>query len=115
MLICADESGLAAQSVFGRTGGSRGQTPIVRVAGGRFRFHLLAASSPEGQLYSLVREGPPTAEVFRALLEQMEEGADRRILLVVDNCSIHHARRIQEWLAENQATAELYYQPNYSP
>ncbi len=50
MIAFADESGLAAQSVFGHAGGSRGQTPVVRVASGRFRLHRLAASSPEGQL-----------------------------------------------------------------
>ncbi len=45
MIVFAAESGLAAQSVSGRPGGSRG-----RVASGRFRLHRLAASSPEGQL-----------------------------------------------------------------
>ncbi len=39
LIACADESGLAAQSVYGRTGGPCGQTPVGRVA-----------SSPEGQL-----------------------------------------------------------------
>ncbi len=48
LIACADESGLAAQSVSGRTGGPCGQTPGGRVAGGRFRLNLLAASSPEG-------------------------------------------------------------------
>ncbi len=61
LLACADESGLAAQSVCGCPGGMRGQTPVVRVASGRFRLHLLAASSPEGQLHDTVREGPVTA------------------------------------------------------
>ncbi len=50
LLACADESGLAAPSVFGRLGGNCGQTPRGRVASGRFRRHQLAASSPEGQL-----------------------------------------------------------------
>ncbi len=50
MIGCTDESGLAALSVYGRTGGLCGQTPVVRVAGGRFRLHRLAASSPEGRL-----------------------------------------------------------------
>ncbi len=50
MIAFADESGLAAQSVCGRTWGPCGQTPVVQVARGRFRLHLLAAISPEGQL-----------------------------------------------------------------
>ncbi len=50
LLACAAESSLAAQSVCGRTGGLCGQTPVGRVASGRFRLHQRAASSPEGQL-----------------------------------------------------------------
>ncbi len=49
MIAFADESGLAAQSVCGHTGNLCGQTPVVRVANGRFRLHRLAASGPEGQ------------------------------------------------------------------
>ncbi len=115
MIACADESGLAAQSVSGHPRGSRGQTSIVRVASGRFRLHRLAASRPEGQLENRVREGPVTAEVFREVLAQIAEEADRKILLVVDNCRMHRARIIQEWLAANQAAAELCLQPTCSP
>ncbi len=115
MIACADESGLAAQSVSGRTWGPCGQPPVVRVASGRFRLNLLAASSPEGQLYYTGREGPVPAEVFREFWERIAEEADRKILLVVDHCSIHRARIIQEWLEANQATVELYFQPTYSP
>ncbi len=75
LLACADESGLAAQSVSGRTGGPCGQTPVVRVASGRFRLNLLAAISSEGQLHDTVREGPVTAEVFREFLKQIAEGS----------------------------------------
>ncbi len=114
-LACAAESGVAAQSVCGRTGGMHGQIPVGRVASGRFRLHRLATSSPEGQLEDRVREGPVTAEVFREFLERIAEEADRKILLVVDNCSIHRARIIQEWLEANQAAVELYFQPTYSP
>ncbi len=60
MIACADESGLASQSVSGRTWGLCGQTPVVQVASGRFRLNLLAAISPEGQLHYTVREGPVT-------------------------------------------------------
>ncbi len=62
-----------------------------------------------------MREGPVTAEVFREFLERIVEEADRKILLVVANCSIHHARTIREWLEANQAAVELYFQPTYSP
>ena len=62
-----------------------------------------------------MREGPVTAEVFREFLQQIAEEADRKILIVADNCRIHRARTIQEWLTEKHAAAELCFQPTYSP
>ncbi len=87
----------------------------MRVASGRFRLHLLAASSPEGQFYCTGREGPVTAEVFREFLKQIAEEADRKIPLMVDDCRIHRARTIREWLEANQAAVDLHFQPTYSP
>ncbi len=115
LLACANESGLAAPSLCGHPRGSLGQTPVGRVANGRFRLHRLAASSAEGQLWDRVREGPVTADVFREFPEQIAEEVDRKIPVVVDNCRMHRARIIQEGLAANQAAAELYVQPAYSP
>ncbi len=89
--------------------------PLVRVASGRFRLHRLAASSPEGQLSDIVREGPATAEVFREFPQQIAEGTDRKMPLAADNCSVHRAKTIQEWLAANQAAVESYFQPTYLP
>ncbi len=54
MIVCADEFGLAAPSVSGRSGGIRGQTPLVQMASGCLRLQRLAASSPEGQLYDIL-------------------------------------------------------------
>ncbi len=115
LLACADESGLTAPSVYERTWGLCGRPPVGRVASGRFRLHRLAASSPESQLEDRVWEGPVTAEVFREFLQQLAEEADRKILVAVDNCRMHRARTIQEWLAADQAAAELCWQPAYSP
>ncbi len=56
-----------------------------------------------------MREGPVTAEVFREFLERIAEETDRKILLVIDNGSIHRARIIREWLEANQAAVELYF------
>ncbi len=115
MIACADESGLALQSVHGRTGARAGRPPLGGVASGRFRLHRLAASSPEGQLHYTVRGGPAAAEVFREFPERIAEEADRKIRLVVDNCRMHRARTIRECLKANQAAVELYFQPTYSP
>ena len=115
LIVFADESGLDSQCVYGRTWGPVGQTPVVRVANSKFRLSMLAAISPDGEMYFVVREGTTTSQTFIEFLEKIQQETDRKILLVVDSASIHKAGIVQEWAEENQARCEIYYQPTYSP
>ena len=41
--------------------------------------------------------------------------ANKRIVVVVDNCSIHTANMATEWIAEAKGECEIHYQPTNSP
>lgn len=56
------------------------------------------------------------AEVFLSFLEQiMEEYPTGRIVLILDNAKIHHAKLIQPFLDENSDRLQLVFLPPYSP
>ncbi len=42
------------------------------------------------------------------------EGAERKIVLVVDNLRVHHAKLVKEWLADKTDRIELVYLPPYA-
>ena len=111
----ADESGLSSQCVYGRTWGVAGKTPVVRLANSRFRVNMLVAISPEGEIYYMIHEGLGTAERSRQFLENTVREIDRKMLIVVDNCSIHKVNRSKEWIAGQADDGELFYQPTYAP
>ena len=114
-IVFADESGLSAHCVYGRTWGVKGKTPVVRVANSRFRLNMFAAISAEGEIYYMIHEGRGTAERFCEFLEKMRQEAGGKILIVVDNCSIHTANKTKDWVADHADACELYFQPVYSP
>lgn len=56
------------------------------------------------------------AEVFLSFLEQiMEEYPTGRIVIILDNAKIHHAKLIQPFLDENSDRLQLVFLPPYSP
>ena len=113
--VFADEAGLSSHCVNGQTWGVKGQTPIVRVANSRFRLNMFAAISPDGEIYFMVHEDNGTAERFCMFLEKIAREAGNTILVVVDICSIHTAKKVKGWIAENTEECEIFYQPKYAP
>ena len=114
-IVFADESGLRSDCVYGRTWAGKGKTPVVKVANSRFRLNMFAAISPEGEIYFMLHEGRGTAERFCQFLEKTVRESGKKILVVVDNCSIHIAKKTKQWIAENADKCEIFYQPTYSP
>jgi hypothetical protein len=41
--------------------------------------------------------------------------APKKIFLILDNLRVHHAKIVQQWLAENSDKIEVFYLPSYSP
>lgn len=40
---------------------------------------------------------------------------NRKVRMIVDNASYHHARLVREWLEKNEERIELHFLPPYSP
>ena len=114
-IVFADESGLAAQCVYGRTWGRKGETPIVKTANSKYRVSMLAAISPDGRLHWKLHEGSVSALTFIEFLEQVKQATAGTVIVVVDNASVHTAKLVREWSKAQEGQIELEYQPTYSP
>ena len=114
-IVFADEAGLDSMCVYGRTWGKQGETFIVRVATSKFRVNMLAAISPQGQLCSMLHEGSVNAAVFLRFLRQLTREIQGQVIVVVDNLSIHTAKRVEEWVKDHKERVRMEFQPKYSP
>jgi hypothetical protein len=83
------------------------------------RVTVLAAVVPDGPARSLCWErhrGNITAAQFLGFLEALPHAADRPLVVVLDNGSIHVSRLVREARpALRQHGIHLYYLPPYSP
>ena len=68
-----------------------------------------------GQIY-VQQEERYDAEVFLSFLEKvLEKYPSGKIVMILDNARIHHAKLIQPFLKEKQDRLELVFLPAYSP
>ena len=48
-------------------------------------------------------------------LQRQARSAAKKIFLILDNLRVHHAKVVQQWLAENADKIEVFYLPSYTP
>jgi transposase len=118
-LVYVDESGCDKRIGFRRTGWSPlGTTPVQNARYQREqRYQILPAYTQDGVLLSRVFRGTTDSDVFEDFIEQLlhhcRHYPEPNLVLVMDNASFHHTKRIEQMCAK--AGVQLLYLPPHSP
>lgn len=119
LILWGDESGIRMHDLIPQAGyAPRGQRAIARIAGRRAGANMISAIANGGQMSFRVFEGRFTADVFIDFLARLiKTHPQRKVYLVVDNHSTHHAKKVRAWLARDGRAEklELVFLPAYSP
>lgn len=119
LILWADESGIRMHELAPKAGYAPvGQRAVARIAGRRAGANMISAIANSGQMSFRVFEGRFTAEVFIDFLARLiATHQGRKIYLVVDNHSTHHAKKVRQWLGRDARAErlELVFLPAYSP
>ena len=54
-------------------------------------------------------------ERFLAFLRRLTKDAGQKVVLIVDNLKVHHAKPVKSWVAAHGHEIELCYLPPYAP
>ncbi|WP_209513359.1 IS630 family transposase [Streptomyces syringium] len=112
----ADQCGLRSDTAPpGTSWAPKGQTPIVRVSGRRFRVNIMSAIASRGTLHFTVYTQKFTAKVFTAFLDRLARQAGRKVHVIADRHPVHRSNAVRTWLAANTERVELHLMPGYSP
>lgn len=94
----------------------RGKTPILKSFGKRIHLTMISAVNNQGLVRFRLFKEAINVERFRSFLESMiQDASGRKVILIVDNLSVHHAKDLKPWLELNKAKIELRFLPSYSP
>ncbi len=95
----------------------KGQQPKIYTYGGRKRQPLIGAVDPiGGNLHVALTDGLK-AEQFQHFLEGLlaRHLPSKRLIIVLDNAKVHHAKQLSPFLESNKDRLELSFLPPYSP
>ena len=94
----------------------RGVTPCVTGPRKRIHLHMVSAVSNQGAIrFKLYSEAINLERFKDFLMKMIADAKGRKIILILDNLKVHHAKDLQPWLAENKHLIELKFLPAYSP
>ena len=115
-IFWGDEMGLRSDHQTGTTWGEKGQTPIVRRSGNRFRCNMLSAITNRGRMSFMVFPDKFNSDVFITFLERLIlHNTERKVFLIIDRHRVHCSGKVSEWVAAHSEKIELFYLPAYSP
>ena len=118
LLFYADETSISLIPTVGRTWSFPGVRPVVRVSGRRFKnVNVTGAVNQKGNLYfEMLPQGENfTSRSFVRFLKKLRgHFPTRNLTLIVDGASVHKAKGVKEFCAE-QPWIRLEYLPPYSP
>ena len=110
-----DESGVRSDDHAGTTWGARGQTPVVRSTGARYRLNMLSAVNRRGKMRFMIVTQGLNAGVMCRFLDRLMAGQKRVVFLILDGHPIHKAAALARKAAAFNGRLRLFLLPPYSP
>lgn len=115
MIYFGDETAVKEDANWVRGYAPKGATPVLAIPTRWTKLSMISAISPRGDVAFRIVEGTINAERFIEFLAALIDGAPRKIILVVDNLRVHHAKVVTAWLADKRERIELAFLPPYNP
>jgi len=115
VIYVGDETAVREDANWVRGYAPKGQTPLLAVPARGVKRSMISAISPRGEVAFRIVDGTINTDRFIEFLAALIEGAPRKIILVVDNLRVHHAKAVAEWLVDKKDRVELAFLPPYNP
>lgn len=110
-----DEASIRSDYHSGTTWAKKGNTPVVKTTGARFKVNMISAVSAKGSLRFMVIEKGLTAPIFIEFLKRLLHGHTKPVYLILDGHPVHKSKKVKEYVKTLDGKLELFYLPGYSP
>lgn len=110
-----DETGMRSDCQHGRGYAPKGQTPVIELNAKRASCNRISAITNQGKVRFQIYDGSMNADRLIGFLKRLIKDAERKVILILDNLRVHHAKLVKAWVADHKGQIELFYLPAYSP
>jgi transposase len=110
-----DETGVTNQSNSQRGYAPKGKTPVLQHDGAKRKMNMISAVTNRGEVRFMCYTSTMTQSKFILFLSKLIKSTDGPVVVITDNLSVHHGKRVAKWVAEQGDAIELRFIPSYSP
>jgi transposase len=114
-LVFEDEAGFYLLPGLVRTYAPAGRTPVLREKATRDHLSVMGGITPEGKVYTLVRQHSLNGLHVIEFLTHLRKVAGGRLLVIWDGSPIHRRAAVREYLDENRSGVRVEQLPGYAP
>jgi len=112
----ADEAGIKSHDHRGRGYAPKGKTPVRFHNPSYEKINLISSITNQGKLRWMCYKENFTYQVFHRFLKGLIQDANgRKLIIILDNLRVHHAKVIKRWVRRYSNLIELAFLPSYSP
>jgi transposase len=110
-----DEAGVGVMTRSGRTWGSVGDPPIVKISMQRGGYNLLSMVTPQGDLRYSMEEEHIETERYIQFLKQLMRKRQRPLILLTDRAPFHSSKKLREFVRAHRSQLRVYFLPRRAP
>lgn len=110
-----DEAGIGVRTRSGRTWGLAGQPPEIAVPQQHGGYNVLSLVTPQGTMDYTFTDETLDSEVYIQFLEQLIEGRDRPLIILVDRVSFHRSQAVRDFVRAHRVQLRVFFLPRRSP
>ena len=110
-----DETGMRNDCQHGRGYAPKGKTPVIRLSAKRTSTNMISAITNQGKVRFQIYDGRMNANQLIDFMKRLIKDAKRKVILILDNLRVHHAKLVKAWLTKHTEEIEVFYLPDYSP
>lgn len=115
-ILFVDETMIRDYQAISRTWFPKGKQKIIPTFGKHWGTKIIGSLDYETGEVTYTQEDQYTAKEFLIFLKMINEKyKGERIVIILDNARIHHAKLLEEFLTKNKETLSLEFLPPYSP
>jgi transposase len=92
-----------------------GKTPVIEIETRKMKLNMLSAVSNKGKLRFTITKESVNVDILIDFMRRLVKDSDRKVLLILDNLRVHHAKKVAAWLEKHKDEIEVFYLPPYAP
>jgi transposase len=110
-----DETGVTNHANSQRGYSPTGKTPVLKQNGAKRKVNMISGVTNKGQVRFMCYTARMTQLKFILFLSKLIKSNNGPVIVITDNLSVHHGKRVVAWVKEHKGEIELEFIPSYSP